>query len=115
MYAGRYTSGHWKYETVPQSKDVRPPPTDARASIAGHINTQYGETSFLIKGVGRASWDRGLTTLQPNFTFCDCDSDHPPLQRSFQYYPDASDDGYEWEAFVQAGKNGDTINCMASG
>ncbi len=113
VYGGTYTNGHWKYTIAPQSKTrVWPAPTDTRADVAGHINTQYGETSFIIKGVGWASWDRGLTTLQPNFTFCD--SGHLPLQYSFKYYP-TPQDGYEWEAFVQAGKGSNTINCMASG
>jgi hypothetical protein len=117
VYAGRYTSGHFSYSIVPQSpKRVWPPPTSPRASIAGHINTQYGETSFLIKGAGWSSWDRGLTTLQPNFTYCD--SGHLPIQYSFQYYPAGAPElaeGYEWEAFVQAGRGDNTINCMQSG
>jgi hypothetical protein len=113
VYGGTYTDGHWKYTIEPQSKTrVWPAPTTPRADIAGHINTQYGETSFIIKGVGWSSWDRGQTTLQPNFTFCD--SGHLPLQWSFKYYP-TPQDGYEWEAFVQAGQNSNTINCMASG
>ena len=113
VYGGTYTGGHWKYTIEPQSQTrVWPPPTTPRADVSGHINTQYGEASFLFKGVGWASWDRGLTTLQPNFTFCD--SGHAPLQWSFKYYP-TPQDGYEWEAFVQAGQNSNTINCVASG